>query len=306
MAIPSQITPYVRTISGKGSLSIPESFAKAVRIFLYVDVVRENKSVYRSYRKNPSESFFGYITANIGNYVLATYPIDYDRQVFELFRGSDALLMRAVKCLEKAVRNYVFLGTANPAVIFLDQLAEFEPNRYDADNFKFVCYGGTALRLELRGYEASDCGIDDSEPTPPPPPPQDEPFPQVPPDEPITVSPPEPGEEPETDPFEGDEEEPGEPGFPIGEECQVFEVTLRAIGSNSTTPPGDAIITLEVFGVIEDIRIEPEPGLPEFERLVVVCGGLSFTECMQGQSVSFAGAASGLLSFEIISILPVA
>lgn len=219
---PTQITPYIRTVSGKGSLSIPERFAKAVRIFLYVDVVREPRTPYKSFRVNPTESFYGYVTSNIGNYGLAKYSIDYERQVFELFRGADSQLMRGVKCLEKAVRNYVQLLDPSFTIPFLDLLGEFEPNRYDADNFKFVCFAETALRLELRGYEPSDCGTDDSEPTPPPPPPQDEPFDKIPSDDPIEVSPPEPGEEDETDPFEGDEEEPS---FPIGTRCSVYECT---------------------------------------------------------------------------------
>lgn len=223
----TQIDPYIRVISGRGSLTIPERFNKAVRIFLYVDVVREPESPYRSYRVNPPESFYGRVTANIGNYVLENYSIDYERQVFELFNGNDAQLMRAVKCLEKAVRNYVFLGTANPAVVFIDQLAEFEPDRYNADNFKFVCFAGTALRLELRGYEPSDCGTDDSEPTPPPPPPQDEPFDKTPPGEPVEVSPPEEGEEPETDPFPGDEEETPPGDFPFGDRCVAYRVTVN-------------------------------------------------------------------------------
>jgi len=263
MAEPTQITPYIRTISGKGSLTIPEEFLKAVRIFLYVDVIREPKSPFKSYRRNPPDSFYGYITANIGNYVLQTFSIDYNRQVFELYRGDTAQLMRAVKCLEKAVRNYVFLGTANPAVVFIDQLAEFEPNRYDADNFKFVCYAGTALRLELRAYEPSDCGEDDSDPPPPPPPPSDEPFPEVPSDEPVEVSPPEPGEEDETDPFEGDEEEPGEPELPLEGDCirYRFTISYERYGVGAVTEVIDIASPVIDFYTEEQLPFPPIDGL---------------------------------------------
>jgi len=260
---PTQITPYIRTVSGKGSISIPESFAKAVRIYLYVDVVRDPESPYKSFRVNPTESFYGYVTSNIGNYALAKYSIDYERQVFELFNGSDAQLMRAVKCLEKAVRNYVVLGSPGEVVPFLDILEEFEPNRYDADNFKFVCFAGTALRLELRGYEPGDCGTDDSEPTPPPPPPQDEPFDKTPPGDPVEVSPPEPGEEDETDPFEGDTEEPGEPELPLEGDCLRYRFTIsyERYGVGAVTEVIDIASPIIDFYTEEQLPFPPIDGL---------------------------------------------
>lgn len=272
-----------------------------------MDVVREAQTVYRNYRSNPSESFFARVSACYDDYVLSSFQVEFDRQAYQVFPGDVSDVMQAVKCLERSI----YLGLKAVAIIAGGDIVlpdpypldVYEPQGYVPNNFKFVCYGGTALRLTLKGFENESCGDNEfprkKPPTPPPPPET------VPSGTPIEVSPPEPDYPDDTDPFDGDTEDEGTPDFPIGEECQVFEVSLRAIGSNSTTPPGDAIITLEVFGVIEDIRIEPEPGLPTFERLVVVCGGLSFTECMQGQSVSFAGAATGLLSFEIISILPV-
>lgn len=297
---PTPIAPYVRTVSGRGSLTIPESFSKAVRIFLYVDVIRENESVYRSYRVNPDESFFGRITANIGNYVLQTYSIDFDRQVFELFPGDNATIISAIKCLEKAVRNYVFLGTANPAVIFLDQLEEFEPPRWNADNFKFVCFGGTALRLELRGYAPSLCGEDDSEPTPPPEPPQDEPFDKTPPDEPVTVSPPEDGEEPETDPFPGDEEETPPGDFPFGDRCVAYRVTLNYdfISGQNITDFND------FWGEILGFRTRNEGTGSLIE---VECFGLNTTSCdVQGwYRFTSTGNLDAFTNVTLVSIEPI-
>lgn len=268
---PTPISPYVRIVSGKGSLTIPDRFSKAVRIFLYVDVVRENASVYRSYRTNPSESFFGRVTANIGNYVLQTYSIDFDRQVFEVFNGANANIIRAIKCLEKAVRNYEVLGSPGETIPFLDQLAEFEPERWDVDNFKFVCFGGTALRLELKGYVPSDCGEDDSEPTPPPPPPQDEPFDKLPPDEPIEVTPPEPGKEDDTDPFEGDEEDDG---FPVGERCEVYECTATM---NFTDRPPVTRTSL-FFGEIEAFYVNEDESGGQRAAIIIRAYGIPLPE----------------------------
>lgn len=281
----TEIDSYVRTISGKGSLTIPTRFLKAVQIYLYVDVVRENRSVYRSYAVNPPESFYGRITANIGNYVLGEYSIRQERQVFKIFEGSDSQLMRAVKCLEKAVRNYVLLGTGNPAVVFLDQLEEFEPVRWDVDNFKFVCYGGTALRLELKGYEPSDCGIDDSEPTPPPPPPQPEPFPKTPPDEPIDVSPPEPEEPDETDPFPGDDDTPPPEG---GNECDAYTVVFRVVYPDY---PDGRVFEYNVFGVFEGVEVVPaSSGDIGFSDGIMTSGGIVEGDvCAQGSTLQIFG-----------------
>ncbi len=297
---PIEIDPYVRIISGKGSLTIPERFSEAVRIFLYVDVIRENASVYRSYRTNPSESFFGRITANIGNYVLQTYSIDFDRQVFEVFNGANANIIRAIKCLEKAVRNYEVLGSPGETIPFLDQLSEFEPERWDVDNFKFVCFGGTALRLELKGYAPSLCGVDDDEPTPPPPPPQDEPFDKTPPDEPIEVSPPEPGEEQETDPFPGDEEETPPGDFPFGDRCVAYRVTV-----NYDFISGQNFDDFNDFwGEIEGIRVQ---NVGSGSEVQVNCYGLDNSACdvLGWYRLTGTGNPDAYTNLTLVSIAPI-
>lgn len=302
MAELTPIDPYVRIISGKGTLTIPSRFNKAVRIFLYVDVVRENSSVYRNFNINPPESFFGYVSSNIGNYVEEVYQISYDRQVFELFSGDASLLMRAAKCLEKAVRNYVFLGTDNPAVVFLDQLGEFEPMRYNADNFKFDCFGGTALRLELKGYVPSDCGTDDSEPTPPPPPPQDEPFDKVPPDEPIEVSPPEEEEPDGTDPFPGDEIPPPPGELPSGDACIPYRITYDVSIPSAPTFPPIIGIPFDTLGVIESIYTRLTAGVWEAG---FVSGDGTPESCVQGVEHPVFSTSDGEPLIVITDISPI-
>jgi len=228
--MPTELSPLVRVISGKGTISIPEEFSNASDIVLYVDVLREALSVYRNYNSNPSESFFGRLCACVGDYVLYTRQISFDREMFQLFPGDVSDVMQAVKCLERSL----FLPLKAIAIIAGGDIVlpdpypldVYEPQGYVPDNFKIQCYGGTALRLTLTGYENENCGDNEFPRKRPPTPPT--PAPRVTPGTPLEVSPPEEGLEGDTDPFEGDTEETPPGGdFPIGDRCAEYRVTLR-------------------------------------------------------------------------------
>jgi len=296
----TEVTPLVRVISGKGTITIPTDFANASDVVLYVDVIREAESVYRNFNTNPPESFFGRFCACVGDYVLYTRQVSFDREMFQLFPGDVSDVMQAVKCLERSI----YLGLKAVAIIAGGDIVlpdpypldVYEPQGYVPDNFKFVCYGGTALRLTLTAYENENCGDNEfprkKPPTPPPPPDK------VPPGEPVEVDPPEEDFPDDTDPFEGDIEKPPEP--PFGEICEGLRVSITYANADPGGT-GAGTVDIDVWGVLEDFFIR-DSVVPGAKEAVLVCGGQLSVECVQGQEVLLL-AGNADLTAEITNIV---
>jgi hypothetical protein len=269
----TELTPLVRVISGKGTITIPEEFANASLIVLYVDVVRESRSVYRNYNSSPSESYFGRICACYDDYVLDKRQIEFDRQMFQVFPGDVSDVMQAVKCLERSI----YLGLqavaviAGGAILTPDPfpLDVYEPQGYVPNNFKFWCYGGTALRLTLKGYENETCG-DNEFPRKKPPIPPEPPEP-VEPGTPVEVSPPEPDYPEATDPFEGDTEDDG---FPIGERCSKYECTATMFFSDRP----EVTRTSVFFGEIEAFFVNEDESGGQRAAIIIRAYGIPLPE----------------------------
>jgi hypothetical protein len=304
--MPTELTPLVRVVSGKGTISIPADFANASDIVLYVDVVREASSVYRNFNVNPSESFFGRVCACVGDYVLYTRQISFDREMFQLFPGDVSDVMQAIKCLERSL----FLPLKAIAIIAGGDITlpdpypldVYDPQGYVPDNFKIKCYGGTALRLTLTGYENETCG-DNPFPRKRPPTPPTPPTP-VPPGTPVEVSPPETGLETDTDRFPGDTEEPGGL-FPFGNPCDTVRITYNVsdAGNAINFPPrlGETVVvTAPVLGqYYEEL---PSPG--SFE-VGYITGDPSQEGCLPSQKVFVISGGTSQLLLETVSIVPV-
>lgn len=257
-----QIAVIDRTVSGKGTITLPSSYSKANRIRLKVDVIRENRSVYRNYAKNPSESFFGWIVAcGEDDYVLAKYQVEFDKQEFILWDAAVNNVLLAVKCLE--VSNNVHFGQI-PNIELFQFLPEFGYYKCPLKTLKFKCFGGTALRLYMSGMNLDMCGDND------PPEPRDEPAPpppvdKVPPDEPVEVSEPEPEAPEDTEPYPGDEF-PSD--FPIGEPCQPIVLSWQFYGNNPVSGEQQSIVVLGTVynAVLVPNPDTPVPGYPDFVR----------------------------------------
>jgi len=269
----TELTPLTRIISGKGTITIPEDFENASLIVLYVDVVREAVSVYRNFNSNPSESFFGRVAACYDDYVLASYQIEFNRQMFQVFPGDVSDVMQAVKCLERSI----YLGLqaiasiAGGGIITPDPfpLDVYEPQGYVPNNFKFVCFAGTALRLTLKGYENENCGDNEfPRKKPPTPPPAPDP---VEPGTPVEVSPPEPDFPDDTDPFEGDTEDDG---FPIGERCLKYECTATM----SFVDRPDETRTSVFFGEIEAFFVNEDESGGQRAAIIIRAYGIPLPE----------------------------
>lgn len=304
--MPTELTPLVRVVSGKGTISIPADFANASDIVLYVDVVREASSVYRNFNVNPSESFFGRVCACVGDYVLYTRQISFDREMFQLFPGDVSDVMQAVKCLERSL----FLPLKAIAIIAGGDITlpdpypldVYEPQGYVPDNFKIKCYGGTALRLTLTGYENETCG-DNPFPRKRPPTPPLPPTP-VPPGTSVEVSPPEAGLEEDTDPFDGDTEEPGGL-FPFGNPCDQVIITYNASDPGNPNFPPLVNATIQATAPIESQYYEESTTSPGSFDVGYITGDDLQSGCLPTKRVPIIANGTSQIVLETVSIVPV-
>jgi hypothetical protein len=196
-------TDIVRTISGKGEIRIPGEFQDTASIFLYVQVLRKVRTPSINFTWNPDRSFYAHVAFCIDNFVLQTYDVDFENQVFQVWDGMSAQNLLAIKCLASQL-------IPNEGLI-----AQMEYNTFQANKIKFECFGSTALQLTLKGDALDVCLEEHKRPQPPPPPPS--PVPQLPPGTPTQVSPPyedEDGGE-DTQPFPADEFPQPSAGFLI-------------------------------------------------------------------------------------------
>jgi len=300
--MPTELSPLIRTVSGKGSIAIPEDFANASLIVLYMDVIREARSVYRNFNSNPSESFFARVAACYDDYVLQSFQVEFDRQMFQVFPGDVSDVMQAVKCLERSLflplKAIAIIAGGDITIPDPFPLDVYEPQGYVPNNFKFVCYGGTALRLTLKGFENENCG--DAEfprkkpPTPPPPPDKFDP------DEPVDVSPPDPNYPDDTDPFEGDEvlEPPLE--LPIEGECLRYRLTITYDRYNV----GSVTVQIDLGAPIIELYTENQVPFPAIDGIYALCNGVWGTggECAGVAPTLIYNDVTGGTAFTIDSI----
>lgn len=253
----TEIPEIVRTISGKGVITIPENFVEALQIYLYVQVLRESQSVSRNLTWNPDRSFYAHVTFCIDNFVLWEYDVNFDKQVFLVHDGQASQNLLSLICAYDGVLDsFVQVGQILGTVLSRTNLITNHPYlRFQPNRIRFECFGSTALVLTLKGTFLEKCRPEDGSPVPPPPPPPPVPF--VPPGTPVEVSPPEDGLDDGGDTIPFPIDEPPDPGidFPFGEECVLYNVTAVVSSINLENSP--RTITLPVFGIISGARIDP-------------------------------------------------
>ena len=239
----ADLTPVDRLISGKGEIQIPIQYAEARQILLFTQVVRDatNKSVNKTF--NPDKSFYAHICFCYDEYVLQTYDLSFDDQVFEIHSNMSAQLLLALKCMSAKLFN--------PSPI-----ADFNYLIFLANNIKFECFSSVAIRLVLKGKKLEFCDENDLNPDPPPEPPAR--LPKVPPDTGLLVSPPYPddpnSENTNPDSLDDIEEEEG------SQECVqytvIYSYTATSVGGPPNVVSGQVI---RVWGQVGSISAGRQP-----------------------------------------------
>jgi len=294
-----------RVISGKGVIVIPEEYRQCRKVYLYAQLVRPPRNQSINFTWNPDKSFYAHITFAQDDFVLYSYDMNFENQMWIVADLQPSQNLLSLICayegiLDSFVNFAIALGIfiSKTNLIFDHKYETFVPNR-----IRFECFADTAIKLTLKGVDFDICDPEEGEPSPPPPPPP--PPDRKQPGEPVAVAPPYEGEDDggDTVPFPIDE--PGLfPGLPTGEECGAFKITFRVFGI-PTAPPEGQVLEVDVWGVIESIAIVADPILPPPAQVCnVVCGGLTTVTCEQGQTVALAGGNStDGFSVDIISIL---
>ncbi len=175
----------------------------------------------------------------------------------------------------------------------VDLIKDYEYLSLHWDEVLIKCYADTALQVRFYSLIHDTCDPDkDKKKEPPPPPP---PLPKVPPGEPISsISPPYDDEEgsENTEPFDGDEFEPGEPEYA---ECTVLLVMLRSIGDQLGTYDQ----TYRLYAPFEGARPSPT----EQGAIEAFCAGAKPGQCLPPAAWRKVDKAVGnILSVEVLSV----
>lgn len=246
-----------RIISGTGLLRIPQDVEKIYTWAIYVDVIREPTTVFKSNRYSPPRQRFATLNFLRDGYVVREETMDYARKRYMLIPDVTAQTLLAVKCSYQGVlQSFVNLATAlSLPVISVTDLVKDMPSLNDvADSVQIRCENDTALQVRLYYRQLTTCN-DESvvQPPPPPPPP---PIPPITPGQPINnISPPYDEDDTITspDPLD-DDSDPQEPiETPFGATCEVYEVR----GAITSTDMGREERVDLFYGVIEEFVFVP-------------------------------------------------
>lgn len=202
-------TIVTRKISGKGVLKVPPDKNKIRAYVLFGTVVRKPTQEYNNYTWNPPRSRYASISFLRQGYVLDTFPMEYERQVWDGINDVSGQTLIAVKCAYDGVlesifklsaliiaSNPVLLATTEPVSI-TDLIKDYENLRLSWDEMRVQCYADTAIEFKMSALKYDVCNLEKDRDKPPPPPPP--PVPPVPPGQPILdISPPyQPSNEPQ-------------------------------------------------------------------------------------------------------------
>lgn len=288
--MPTALPEIVRVISGKGIITIPEDYFSALQICLYVQVLREPRTPSRNLTWNPDRSFYAHITFCIDDFVLREEDVNFNSQVYDLHDGQSSQNLLSLICAYDGILDsFVSVGNVIGVTLSRTNLIKSHPYlRSRINRIRFECFSNTALQLTLKGTALEKCDPQDGTSTPPPPPPP--PVTPVLPDEPVTVSPPEDGDNDggDTVPFPTDS--PEESGFPIGEPCESVTLAWSTTDGNGNVTQ----ITQTVFAVVDGQRITGTPGSYE---VFVTCQGNASTGCIALQELNLFSYTGALIEY---------
>jgi hypothetical protein len=265
-----------RLISGKGVLRVPSAARKARYWIMYADVIRLPTNEYRELNWNPYQSLYARMVYRRDGYVQTYDHIRFTREQRTYINDITGQNLRAIKCAYEGILQTFFnLGNALalPSISITNLIKDYESIALSWDEILFSCYSNTALQIRFfkKDYDVCNAENDDSDDPPPPPPP----LPPVPPGTSIgSISPPYEND-PDTDPFEGDESEPP-PLEPPGEACIKYRVNIQHA---SIFAPGFAIREIICYGEIGEPLITPSGAA---NALQLPCRGYAFPTLDEG------------------------
>ena len=282
-----------RTISGKGVLLLdPIVDPKYRYLLLLIDVIRLPFNQYLNNKWNPPESFYANVTIGKNGYVMESRAIKYPAELWKIVPDISGQNLLAQKCaLDNTFQSIINLGLALGVtpVSVNNSIAEYTTLSIEGQEFKFVCYSSSALRLRLYGQEYDVCDGEyvrrDTGPELPPPEPGSIPQEAV-----VTVSPPYTGEDDNGDtvPYPGDV--PEEEGFPIGGLCEEVLITGRIDFETPDNQQFGYDFNATVWGpVISAETVQNvDVNIPSTGGFQVTCNGLVEDVCSGPEAILIA------------------
>lgn len=243
-----------RRISGTGLILPTPSQLNYRRYTLFADIIRKPRSPYFSAETSPPKTFYGYISLMKGDYVLQTYSIQFDAEIWYFDADITGQVVNNLKCVYSGVlQSFANLGTALGLTVTSveNAIADFKNLPLQWDSIRVKCYADTAIQFVLKGQEYDACSEADKVPR----------EPAAAPTKPVAVAPgvatnisPAYSGDTITDPATIDD------SFvppPVGIDCQPYTLSFDYTFSLSGGPPQSGSQSLPVYGPVStNLRIK--------------------------------------------------
>lgn len=221
-----------RLISGIGSVRVPDDIEDPRYLRLCIDVIREVPEPHESFKYTPTRSRYCTCSFMRDGYVIAEETVDYKKRCFDFVSDVSGQTLIAVKCAYKGIlETFVNLGNALNLAPFIiaNNIEDYEHLNLFWDEVQITCESTTAIQARLYVMEYDD-DCESSDPFKPPPP--EPPLPPVPPGTSIgSISQPYDEDDP-TSPNPLDELEPDPTE---GEECAIYEIFYQYLSTDGVT-----------------------------------------------------------------------
>lgn len=154
------ITIATRRISGTGKITLSDEELKLRRYTLYADIIRKQRTPYFNRRYEPPQTFYGYISLVKSGYLLETFPIKYDAQIWSFDADISGQNMVAIKCMYLGLlQSFVNLGTAQGlnVISVVNTIADYAALPLCWDEIHIKCDADCALQFTLFGLPYDAC-----------------------------------------------------------------------------------------------------------------------------------------------------
>lgn len=264
-----------RIISGKGVLKLDpnsDDFKNAKILIVYADVIREPRNKYLNKNWNPPKSRYATLNFMRDTYVIKSHAMEFPSEKLEFYPDPASQAMLAVDCayrgvLQSFVNLEVALGLTVVSVI--NNIKDWKWQDLWFDEIKVVCYGDTAIQLNVQSIPYELCPDQIEHTRNPPPPPRDLP-PPVPPGEPLGYPNP-----PVSEPYEGTDDNGDTVPYPddtstpppptgVGTPCTLGTLRLMVTSKTGSNPPATDPIAVAVQGLVGTSGFQlnvPAPGV---------------------------------------------
>lgn len=288
------LTISIRRISGTGLILLSSADMNYRRYTLFADIIRKPRTPYLNTNSSPPKTFYGVISLMKNDYVVQTYKIEFDAQIYTFDADITGQAINTIKCVYDGILvSFENLGTALGLTVISveNDITLWKNLPLQWDSIRVQCFGDCAIQLVLKGLKYDFCEADDEIPGPPP----------TPPAKPTSVS---PGVATNISPAYTNDTltapAPIDLTFvppPIGNQCQQYSVLVQY--NNTLNQPVQEVRPF--YGPIGRVRSVPNGS---GSRLEIECRGIGNQGCKPFTWYTFTTSnnANGLQNPFIISI----